>query len=90
LDGVNSVRKIDLLSGVDEVKYPKMTEEELTECVPDRLHEWTKTYACVWTGAFVNKETIDRATAIIADDSFAISFQTMGQYRSAILKMLNT
>jgi hypothetical protein len=67
-----------------------MTEKELTECVPDILHELTKTDSCAWTGAFVNKETIDRIKEIIAVDAFAISFQTMGQYRSAILKILNT
>jgi hypothetical protein len=70
------------------VKYPKLTKEELGDCVPVIRDGWTTETACVWMGAFVNQETRERVREIIADDAFAISFQAVGQYRSAILKIL--
>jgi hypothetical protein len=72
------------------VKSPKLTRQELIDAVPIKQDGWTERDACEWTAAFVNGETVDRMKAIIANDAWAISFQTMGQYRSAILKMLNT
>ena len=72
------------------MKNPKFTRQEMSDAVPDLQDGWTTKDACEWTAAFVNGVTVDRMKAIIADDSYAISFQTMGQYRSAILKMLNT
>ena len=74
----------------DEVRSIKLTREELRECVPIIQDSWSVETACTWTGAFVNQETRSRMREIIANDSFAISFQTMGQYRSALLKMLTT
>lgn len=68
---------------------PKFTSKEISDAVPDLQDGWTTRDACEWTAAFVNNVTVSRAKEIIADDAFAISFQTMGQYRSAILKMLS-
>lgn len=73
-----------------EVKNPKFTRKEISDSVPIKQDGWTERDACEWTAAFVNGVTVDRMKAIIADDAWAISFQTMGQYRSAILKILNT
>lgn len=72
------------------MKSPKFSRQELSDAVPDLQDGWTTKDACEWTGAFVNGVTVDRIKAIIADDAWAISFQTMGQYRSAILKILST
>lgn len=71
------------------MKSPKFTRQEISESVPMRQDGWTEKDLCEWTAAFVNGATVDRIKAIVADESFAITFQTMGQYRSAILKMLN-
>lgn len=68
---------------------PKFSLKEISDAVPDLQDGWTEKDACEWTAAFVNGVTVDRVKAIIADDAFAISFQTMGQYRSAILKILS-
>ena len=72
------------------MKSPKFTIQEMSDSVPDLQDGWTTKDACEWTASFVNAVTVDRVKAIIADDAWAISFQTMGQYRSAILKILNT
>lgn len=71
------------------MKSPVFTRQEIAESVPDKQDGWSHKDLCEWTAAFVNGETVDRIKAIIADDSFAMTFQTMGQYRSAILNMLN-
>lgn len=71
------------------LKSPVFTRQEISDSVPIKQDGWTERDACEWTAAFVNGATVDRIKAIIADDSFAITFQTMGQYRSAILNMLN-
>lgn len=50
----------------------------------DELIEIRERHTCA------DNEIIGRMKAIIADDAWAISFQTMGQYRSALMKILNT
>lgn len=69
-------------------KDVRLTKEELNNCIPDIQNGWSIDTACLWMGAFVNKETCFRVKSIIADDSFAITFQTMGQYRSELIKIL--
>lgn len=70
------------------LKSPVFTRQEIADAVPDKQDGWSHKDSCEWTAAFVNGATVDRIKEIIADDSFAITFQTIGQYRSAILKIL--
>lgn len=71
------------------MKSPVLTRQEIAESVPDKQDGWTEKDSCEWTAAFVNGATVDRMKAIIADDSLAITFQTMGQYRSHLIKLLS-
>lgn len=71
------------------MKSPKFSRQEMKDAIPILQQGWTTDDACECTAAFVNSATVDRMKAIIQNDAFAISFQTMGQYRSAILKLLN-
>lgn len=59
--------------------------EEL-EFVLDRISEFESVANDLKDAEF----KIQQLRAIIADDSFAITFQTMGQYRRALLKILNS
>ena len=75
---------------MEDKKTPRFTRQELKYSVPIMQDGWTKQDACEWTAAFVNNETLRRVEEIIADDSLAITFQTMGQYRTALLNRMRT
>ena len=75
---------------MEEKKTPRFTRQEIKEMVPIMQDGWTEQDACEWTAAVVNNETLRRVYEIIADDALAISFQTMGQYRTALLNRMRT
>lgn len=75
---------------MEEKKTPRFTRQELKDAVPIIQDGWTIQDACEWTAAFANNETLKRVYEIIADDALAISFQTMGQYRTALINRMRT
>jgi len=75
---------------MEDKKTPRFTAQELRDSIPIMQDGWTEQDACGWTAAFVNNETLRRVAEIIADDALAISFQTMGQYRTALLNRMRT
>lgn len=75
---------------MEDRKTPRFTQQEIKDSVPIMQDGWTMQNACEWTAAFVNNETLRRVYEMIADDSLAISFQTMGQYRTALLNRMRT
>jgi hypothetical protein len=67
-----------------------LTPDELRDLVPDRQHGWSDETMCVWMGGAANNETIRRIKSFVKDDAAAASFQSLGQYRSELLKILST
>jgi len=67
-----------------------LTFDELKNLVPDRQSDWSDETMCIWMGGAANNETRRRLKLFVKDDGLAASFQTLGQYRSELLKILNT
>lgn len=51
---------------------------------------WTEEQVFIWYGRFIESELTKQLKDFISSDATAISFQSLGQYRTAMLKMLNT
>jgi len=75
---------------MEDKTTPRFTRQEIKDSIPIVQDGWTSQDACEWTADFVNNETLRRVAEIIDDDALAISFQTMGQYRTALLNRMRT
>jgi hypothetical protein len=56
---------------------------------PCGLSGFTTDQLCSYALAAVEAER-DRLVSIVADDAYAMTFQTMGQYRTALLKAIRS
>lgn len=57
--------------------------------ISDVLEEWAKRFEAESARAVAAEAARDEARRLIASDAWAISFQTMGQYRTALLRALS-
>lgn len=67
-----------------------LTEQQLIDAIPIKQEGWTEEEMFVWYGRFIERELTKQLKDFVSSDATAISFQSLGQYRTAILKMLNT
>jgi hypothetical protein len=67
-----------------------LTEQQLIDAIPVKQEGWTDEQVFIWYGRFIEGELTKQLKDFVSSDATAISFQSLGQYRTAILKMLNT
>jgi hypothetical protein len=76
-DGIHTIRDICVMAGIwyGINHYKEITGSLVDEGTDDEPVDVRQ-----------GRREVERIRAIIADDALAITFQTMGQYRSALLK----
>lgn len=65
-----------------------LTEKQIIDAIPVRQEGWTEEQMFIWFGRFLERELTKQLKDFISSDSTAISFQSLGQYRTALLNIL--
>lgn len=65
-----------------------LSDEEISACLPGRQSNWTDEEMHRHMARFIERAVTRKIERFIRDDAQAISHQTLGQYRTAIIKML--
>jgi len=66
-----------------------LSDKNIKSLTPYRQTDWTDHDMCFWMAKAVEREITSRVKVIIASDAWAISHQSLKQYREGLLAHLN-